>query len=298
MTSTEEKTTILLMYSFEPDKWGQVRKFSKFYSSTYSLPLYAIIALRGIEGHFHKYFILKELAQKMVPKLVEDHEQLANQGYSPAVRSKELAAIIDTLFCELYSVVDCTRSVLGAIYGKCQNVPTKSTSKLFKNAGEEKIDDKVPSGVKDALKHGQNDWFPRLKEIRDAINHSGIGSCNEDEGKISYYHDSLGQTPSNVLVNEDVLKYTCELERKVHDFLENVFYSLNMTLDDNETIQYCGIFGGLGYQRTVSISEAKDFNSGRCKSIEQFEKDLMPTCPCINSCGAYERVLKQRNADK
>lgn len=286
------------MHSFGPNKWTEVRKFSRFYSSTYSLPLYAIIALRGIEGHFHKYFILKELAQKMVPKLIEDHEQLVNQGYSPAIRSKELAAIIDTLFCELYSVVDCTRSVLGAIYGKCQNVPTKSTSKLFKNASEEKIDDKVPSGVKDALKHGQNDWFPRLKEIRDAINHSGIGSCNEDEGKISYYHDSLGQTPSNVLVDEDILEYICRCEYKVHQFLENIFHSLNMTLDDNETIQVCGIFGGLFYQRTVSISEAKDFNSGRCKSFEQFETGLMPKCPCSSSCGAYARVLEQRNADK
>jgi hypothetical protein len=41
---------------------------------------------------------------------------LTKLGYSKATRSKELAAIIDTLFCELYSVVDCTRTVIGAIY--------------------------------------------------------------------------------------------------------------------------------------------------------------------------------------
>jgi len=297
MVSTEGKnpTNVII---FAPDIWGEVTKFRHFSSSKYRLPPYVIIALSGIEGHFQKYSILMRLAQNMAPKLVEDYEELANQGYSTATRSKELAAIIDTLFCELYSVVDCTRTVLGAIYGKCQNVPTKSTSKLFKNAGDDKIDERVPLEIRNALKDGQNDWFPRLKEIRDSINHYAIGSCSENEGKISYFHDCLGKTKSNVLVTDNAFQEISKYEGNVNKLLGRIFHSLNLTLSDNETIQICGIFGGLIYQRTVSLSEAKDFNSGSCKSFESFEKGLMPKCPLSSSCGAYTRVLEQRNADK
>lgn len=292
----EKKSTNVII--FTPDKWGEVIKFNRFATSTYNLPLYANAALRGIYGHFEKYTILMGISQSMAPKLVEDHEELSKQGYSRAIRSKELAAVIDTLFCELYSVVDCTRTVIGAIYGNFRNVPTDSTSRLFKKAGENIIDERVPLEIRNALKEAQNDWFPRLKEIRDAINHFGIGSCSENEGKISYYHDRLGKTINNVLVTEDAFQDIEKNAENVNKFLGRIFRCLNLTLDDIETIQICGIFDSLIYQRTVSPSEAKDFNSGKCKSFESFEKGSMPKCPLINSCGAYARVLEQRTIDK
>lgn len=127
MVSNDEKT-LTNVITFTPHKWGEVQKFRHFASPTYNLPYHANIALEGIEGHFEKYNILLGLGQGLAPKIVEDHEELVKKGYSKATRSKELAAIIDTLFCELYSVVDCTRTVIGAIYVKIQNVP----SKLFK----------------------------------------------------------------------------------------------------------------------------------------------------------------------
>jgi len=198
MVSNEGKTLTTVII-FAPDIWGEVQKFRHFAFPTYNLPLYVNIALSGIEGHFEKYSILTGLGRSLAPKIVEDYEELAKQGYSKAIHSKELAAIIDTLFCELYSVVDCTRAVIGAIYGKFRNVPTDSTSKLFRKAAENIIDERVPLEIRNALKEAQNDWFPRLKEIRDAINHYGIGSCSENDGKISYYHDRLGKTKFNVL---------------------------------------------------------------------------------------------------
>ena len=69
-------------------------------------------------------------------------------------------------------------------------------------------------------------------------------------------------------------------------------------MDDLETIQFCGIFGSLFYQRTVYPSEAKNFDSGKCESFESFEKGLMPKCPYANNCGAYARVVEPRGADK
>lgn len=297
MVSNNGKTLTNVII-FAPDIWGEVQKFRHFAFPTYNLPLHANIALSGIEGHFEKYNILLGLGQCLAPKIVEDHEELVRKGYSEAIRSKELAAIIDTLFCELYSVVDCTRTVIGAIYGKFQNVPTKSTSKLFRKAAEDIIDEKVPLEIRFALKEAQNDWFPRLKDIRDAINHYGIGSCSEHEGKISYYHDRLGKTKYNVLVTDDVFQEISKYAEKVNKFLGKIFRSLILTLDDIETIQICGIFGSLIYQRTVYPSEAKNFDSGKCKSFESFEKGSMPKCPHTNNCGAYARVFEQKAADK
>jgi hypothetical protein len=63
---------------------------------------------------------------------------------------------------------------------------------------------------------------------------------------------------------------------KINQFLGQVFHTLNNTFDDVEVDKICGIFGGLGYQRTASPYEAKDFNSGKCKSYLSFEKGSMP----------------------
>ena len=232
MGANEDKVTTTIIM-FAPDIWGEVLKFRHFANSTYNLPPYADVALAGVDGHYHKYVILMGLAQRLAPKLVEDHEELTNQGYSEATRSHELAAIIDTLFCELYSAVDCTRTVIGSIYRKSQNVPTNSTSKLFKNAGKNIIDENVPFEIRNALEDGQNNWFPRLKKIRDAINHSDVGSCSDHEGKISYYHTRLGTTNYNILVTDDVFQEVSKYADHVNKFLGSVFHSLNGTLDDD-----------------------------------------------------------------
>ncbi len=282
--------------TFAPDVWGEVRKFIRFYYTTYKFTEYVNSSLLGVDGHFHKYSILMGLAKRLVPDLKKDNEELIQRGYTEAIHSKELAAIIDTLFCELYSSVDCTRTVIGAIYGKYRNVPTKSTSKMFKNAAEQKMDERVPQEIRKAFEDGQSDWFPKLKKIRDSLNHSNIGSCSENEGKISYYHSLLGKEKGNVLLTDDVFKELSDYEIKVNGFLGLIFHSLNQTLKDEEIVQICGVFNSRFYQRFVSPREALNFHSGRCKSCEWFEKEDQPTCPFVDTCGAYKnRKLEKFN---
>ena len=69
-------------------------------------------------------------------------------------------------------------------------------------------------------------------------------------------------------------------------------------MSDDDTVQICGIFHSLYYQRFVSPNEARDFHSGKCKSYESFEKGMMPTCLFADKCGAYARVLEQIAADE
>lgn len=298
---------------FDPENWGQIRKFINFHSVTYQFSPDTESALYGADGHFERYVILRGLCKKLVPELVKDYDELIKNGYSYAIHSKELAAIVDSLFCELYSSVDCTRTVIAAIYGKYPCVPSDSTSKLFEYAAIGKLrgkkakklvhmDERVPLEIRKALADGYNDWFPRLKSIRDKINHLSVGDCSDLEGrkneepepKISYYHRSLGNGEGNVLVSDDIFKILSDYEVKVNLFLGSVYHALNQTLEDKETTQVCGFFNGRVYLRLVSPYEALDFHSGRCFSREWFEKETEPTCPYVDICGAY---VKSKNVD-
>ncbi|APH39480.1 hypothetical protein [Methanohalophilus halophilus] len=296
MDSDENKTTTNVIM-FAPNTWGEVLKFKHFAHPTYNFYPYGFSELVGVDGHFEKYTVLIGIAKRLVPRLAEDEEQLTKNGYSTAIHAKELTVIIEAIFCEFYSVLDCTRQVIHTIYGKYRGANVKKTSRLFKNAADEKIDERVPVEIRKALAESYGDWFPRLRDIRTAIVHSGIGFCSESkDGKISYFHDELGRKNGNVLAVNDIFEDISIYAEKVNMFIGCVFHTLNQTLDDVDTIQTCGIFGSFIYQRSVSPYEARDFHSGKCKSYESFEKGAMPRCPFAGTCGAYKRVLEQRNS--
>jgi hypothetical protein len=111
---------------FYPESWGEAEKFCFFASSTYKLKPNEAEVLVGILGHLNKYNVLFLLAKKLVPTIIDDSRELQRQGYSDCMRSRELAAIIETLYCELYSAIDCTRRVIKAIYPKYNGIPSDS----------------------------------------------------------------------------------------------------------------------------------------------------------------------------
>lgn len=281
----------VILYS--PEKWGEVTKFRYFFSSTYRFDVSTLAALGGVEGHFQKYDILFQHATRMVPSLAEDKKELEIHGYSNCMRSKELAAIIETLFCELYSSVDCARQVIKAVYGRYHGVPSKGTTRLFKNAFENKLDPRIPIEIRIELKDAYSDWFPKLREIRDRVVHSDVGSCGEQGGKIIYWNrNTIEQKEIKI---EDALNEIDEYADKVNKFLGIIFKYLNSTLKNREMKVLCGIFDGLCYERIVESGEISNFlNDGICKSFKWFEKDGNKICPYSNECVAYKRG-KQRN---
>jgi hypothetical protein len=295
---TSDKRNYTKVIVFAPHMWGEITKFKHFYYTTYQLSHPETSALNGVEGHFMKYDSLLLLTKELIPKLDEDKEDLRKYGYSDALRSRQLSAIVETIFCELYSTVDCTRRVIVGIYGNLRGIPSKSTHKLFSNAEEGLIDERVPIEIRDALLKAQKDWYPSLQKIRVALNHSTVGHCSEDNGKISYMHSDLSGSIQNALVSEDIFVKIKEYSAKVNMFLGSVFRCLNNTLIDDPTVQVCGFFGGRLYQRVVSPHEAIDFNSGTCKSYEWFEQDENPTCPFVETCGAYLRLKEKQKNDK
>ena len=295
---TESNPKLPILIYFTPDGWGEVRKFAEFYKTTYELPFNVSSALDGVENHFWRYTALMKLTQEMIPKLAEDEEELHKRGYSDAIRSKQLSAVLDTIFCELYSTVDCTRKVLSEIYKRYRGINVGKTHKLFENAENGKIEDKVPIEIRNALIEANKDWYPLLQGIRNAINHSNIGSCHLNGDKVSYFYPDSAKKPNNESVCEDIFQEVSNYATKVNMFLGVVFHSLNTTLNDTPTTQICGVFGGRFYQRIVSPHEARDFNSGLCESYKWFEQESNPTCPFVNTCGAYLRIKEKRAVDE
>lgn len=284
---------------FAPDMWGEVLKFNNFAHPTYDFQPHTFSELEGVDGHFNKYKILQDIANEMLAKLSEDDEQLEKYGYSNSIRSKQLTVIVETIFCEFYSSLDCTRQVINKIYGKYRGANSKKTSRLFRYASEDKIDERVPIEIRSSLAEAYDDWFLRLRDIRTAIVHSDVGSCYKDvDGKINYFHGKLGMGKNNSFAIDDVFQEISTYADRIDNLLRQIFHALNNTLDDVEVDRICGLFGGLGYQRTISSYEAKDFNSGKCKSYLSFEKGTMPRCPFADKCGAYKRVIGQKNSTK
>jgi hypothetical protein len=89
---------------------------------------------------------------------------------------------------------------------------------------------------------------------------------------ISYSHGGLG-TRTHAYRIDDIFREMSTYEDKLNHFLGRLFHTLNATLEDEETQQFCGIFNGRIYERFVTPSEARDFNSGRYKSYEWFEEE-------------------------
>lgn len=274
---------------FTPDKWGEATKFRKFYTSSYhtfNKPVQA--AVHGVEAHFDKFILLNNLVNRLLPNLIEEEKELKERGFTSAIYSKELAAIIETMFVELYSSINCTKQILGAIYGRFKGITTKKTRNLFKNAKENKIDERVPIAIREAL--AKSDWFEDLRKIRDTIIHFNVGFCSKDkDGRLNYLHPDIGES-NKAFIIEDVLKEMSKYAKKVNEFLGIVFHTLNKTLSSKETTQLCGIFYGRGYQRKVSFQENLNFDSGKCISYTWFEKDNKFMCPFKNDCGAYSKA--------
>jgi hypothetical protein len=287
MASSEKKLTNLIYFS--PQHWGELDRFIQLYHETYKFDERTLHILHGVAGHFHKATTLFRVARLMSPAIKQDREELDAKGHSSGLRGAELAAVIETVFCELYSAIGCGRHIISEIYRGFRGVTSKKTRTFFQNAFDGELDERLPVEIREACQQAK--WFNELRRLRDAVIHSNVGSCHLDEttGKIRYLQASL-RTGDKVFVIDDVFGKMESFHRDVNLFLGKIFKVLNRTLKDNEVWQMCGVFNSLIYTRYVRPSEAIDFNSGRCDALTWFEKEGNKRCPLADNCGAYKKA--------
>jgi hypothetical protein len=293
MASSEKKLTNLVYFS--PQHWGELQRFVRLYHKTYQFDERTLHILHGVVGHFHKATTLLRVAHTMSPHLKEDIEELNAKGHSSGKRGSELAAIGETVFCELYSAIGCARHIISEIYRGYQGVTSNKTRTFFQNAFDRKLDERLPLAIREACQQAQ--WFNELRRLRDAVIHSDVGSCHLDEstGKIRYLQESL-RVGEKAFFLDDFFEKMESFYRDVNLFLGKIFRVLNQTLKDDEVWQMCGVFNSLIYTRFVRPAEAIDFNSGRCDALTWFEKEGNKRCPLADNCGAYKKAKELSSA--
>lgn len=289
--STPPKHPNAIVIDFSPEHWNELERFFRFWETTYKFNFDVGKRLSGIQANLRKGHLLIELIHALTPLISEDEDQLERDGYSPAIRSKQIAAVVEATICCLYSSLDCLRYVLVDIYPRFSGVKN-STRGLFQNAFQQKLDSKIPADIRIALQNSE-EWFNNLRRLRDEVTHSNVGYCSRDKtsGKLFYMHSGLGNATRALILN-DISEVLIDLAGRISNLLEAIFHSLNTSLVDAETRQNCGIFRGRIHERFVKPSEATNFHAGVCKSFEWFEKEENPTCPFAESCGAYQRIRK------
>ena len=269
------------MRTFAPEQWGQIDRFAAFFVA--SFPDAKHVERRAVSGagnHLRKATVLRSLAMRMMPALAIDRQQLAEKGYTPAEHAIELAAVVENVFTELYSAVDCARQVVSARY---RGVPD-STRKTFARIQSGSLDTVLPVELLSAFKEAG--WYDPLRVLRDELTHSNIGSVHLDEttGKISYMHAGLG-TRERAFIIEDIFG---RMEADIHAvnlFLGQLFRQLNTLLKDVSVTQLCGLHQGKALIREIRPEPTITFDSGKCLAVAWIEEGGKPTCPLL--CRAY-----------
>jgi hypothetical protein len=283
---------------FQPEKWTQRERFYCFRSMTFKqFSEQTRGALSGVSGHLERARLFFKLVPSMIPAIQTDKTKLLANGYSTNEGAEMLAAVFESVFCELHSCVDCTCYLIAKIYEDEDGIVEFPTSKLFQNAKDNRISSGVPILIRDALKQAKEKWFDELQLLRNTIDHSNVGICDLDKatGIISYRsrgEAKLGK-PKPI---EDANSRAAFCFDAVNHFVEDVFRALNGELKDEEVVVLCGWFNGPAYQRRIRPSEALDFHSGRCVSFDWFEQQGKQVCPFASECGAYRKIKELRSA--
>lgn len=289
---TERRVCTDFLLMFAPKHWSSVTKFRQIMGPPFNVNKELAKGVNTAENHLAKFSVLAGLANRLRHQLAEDEAELNERGYSTASRSKEYAALVEALFCELYASLDGVRRSLFGAYRKVRGVQNKSTKTLFVRASESKYGPEFPSDICAALTSAFDSWFPRLRRIRTEVTHGDVGSCHVDNEtrKAVYIHGGLGSN-TRAFVIEDVETELNSLAASVSNLIENVFASLCAKLEPVKKRVMCGIYKGRCYERIVATKPNLSFDDGCCTSRRWFETEAGYECPMRENCGAYHNAL-------
>ena len=208
---------------FAPEHWLKVRLFRQFIGPPFPDHKELYKGATSVENHLLKYAHIGRLTNSLMGSLLEDKQQLKETGYSPGLRHHEFAALIETLFCEMYSTLDGLRRAIFGAYSNVRSVQKESTEKLFARAFKHSYGPEFPEIIRSALASAYETWFPELRLIRSEVTHGEVGHCNlvETSGSVTYFHQAIrtgeqGLVIENVGKKLDALHAACRTIDRAH----------------------------------------------------------------------------------
>lgn len=278
-----------LLLVFAPEQWTAAGRFKHFLGRPFTPDADGLRkiqhSIQTVIDHTHKYDVLAALANRLLPTLAEDVAELHADGYTRGARSQEVAAVFETLICELYSVLDGVRDSLYWLYDGKLSLQKKSTEKLFARAKAGSYDAGLPKAIRDALASAYDDWFSELRELRTAFTHGSLGTChlNTQTHVVSYMGSNGGRRI------DDIIAKTTGFASAVYALHQCIFEELYSLLEPIEKIHFCGFYKGRGYSRYAFAEKGLNRGSGRCQAREWFDDEVEYRCPIAGQCAAYSR---------
>lgn len=274
------------LISFNPKQWSNIIKFSKFFGKPFTKDAKIYSGVQISLSHIDKCENLINLTNSILPGLDIDEQEVQSNGYSSAKYSKMIAALYETIICELYSILDGLRITIHGIYKGIEKVQLGSVKKMFERAKNNEYGYNFPVEINDLLSNAYDSWYKELRKLRVEFTHGEVGGIHKDKDQINYFHRSRG--PKGVIKSIDI-KINKFLE-EILDFLDDIYDYFYKELDVIEKEIVCGFYKGRCYQRIVKPENILTFDSGICMSKNWFEKNENFKCPMRKTCGAYTKV--------
>jgi len=280
---------------FDPEVWSPLDRLRHLTGPPFPERGPYVDGLFMARAHFAKYEVLSGLANRLAPELSKEDEEMKRRGFTSAIRSREFAALTETLVCELYSVLGGLRLLLCGAFPRAR-LPGK-TSLLFKNAANGKVGSYLPGGIRALLAAGYDSWFPLLRSFRSTVVHRDAGSVHllAETGCIRYVHSGFMEGP-RPFVSEDIVSWINERHSLVRTLVDQVADFLCSALLPAERRVPCGVHQARFYERIVVVGSNLTRQSGRCASREWFDLEPARQCPLQTSCEAYRVTAPQDEA--
>jgi len=173
---------------FEPENWSNVRRFLYFVDQPFEKTAALQRGILSTDNHLEKSKILIAHLKDIESDMLESAKGKKKYDDNYVKRSKTYSALVETVYCELYSCLDGLRETVFAIYGGVRNLKKKKTSKFFKLASEGKYGEGFPAKVASLLSDAYATWFCELRDIRSEVTHGNVGFCylEDKSNKIQY----------------------------------------------------------------------------------------------------------------
>ena len=290
MTQTELPKIFHLQ--FTPEQWSQLVRLRALLGKPLPTTRESCQALDACLGHLRKYQVFARVANRIIPSLPKDREELDRFGSSRNLHSEEFGALTEAMLCELYSSLDGLLEFFQAIYPAMKPLQKmRFASILFQSAKDGELPVDFPESVRALLAVAHTEWFEELRKLRIEITHGTVGFFSLDEKleAVTYFNDGLSSTGHNVFHIKDIVAVVRNFDNQVRALFEEIAKFYLAQLLPIPRMYTCGLYRGLLYIRMIEPSSDLNFNSGHCASWNWFEQDSEKFCPLAKQCGAYTR---------
>jgi hypothetical protein len=157
---------------FTPEHWSQLVRLRALLGNPLPTTRESYQALDACIGHLRKYQVFARIADRIIPSLPKDREELDRYGASRNLHSEEFGALTEAMLCELYSSLDGLLNFFQAMYPTMDQLQKmRFASSLFQSAKEGRLSEDSPEPVRVILAAAYAGWFEELRKLRVEITH-------------------------------------------------------------------------------------------------------------------------------